>query len=227
MPKSKLIVSAVLLMAFAPAQATYIKSWVSDHLEVPLRQSPLPQAKSTKSLMTGQAVFLLQKSADQEWSLIELEGGERGWLPSKALTQEPVASALLAVAQQKLAASSEDNRRMKEENASLRQEKEALDSQKQQLSAELEQVRNELNNVNQASTQALQIQSERNQLRTALNSQQSAMDQVNEENQRLRQDERRQWFMIGAGVLLGGILLGLLLPRLKTRRRSSWGSSSL
>lgn len=36
-----------------------------------------------------------------------------------------------------------------------------------------------------------------------------------------RTREQRRWFMTGAGVLLAGLLLGLLLTRL--RRRSRWG----
>lgn len=227
MPKTKIIVTALLLVIFSPAEASYIRSWVSDHLEVPLRQAPLPQAKTLKSLPSGQSLFVLQKSTDQEWALIELESGERGWLPTKVLVQEPVASVQLATTQQKLTGAAEESRRMKEELSQLRLEKETLEKQNQQLSANLEQIRGELSNVTQASSEALQIQSERNQLRSALSSQQVAMDQVNLENQRLREDERREWFMIGSGVLLGGIVLGLLLPRLKTQRRSSWGSSSL
>jgi SH3 domain protein len=30
--------------------------------------------------------------------------------------------------------------------------------------------------------------------------------------------------MIGAGVILIGVLIGVLLPHLRFRRRSSWGS---
>jgi SH3 domain protein len=39
----------------------------------------------------------------------------------------------------------------------------------------------------------------------------------------IKRNTQRDWFLIGAGVLFGGILLGLILPRLKLRRRSGWG----
>jgi SH3 domain protein len=38
-----------------------------------------------------------------------------------------------------------------------------------------------------------------------------------------RTREQRRWFITGAGVLLAGVLLGLVLARLRLRRRSRWG----
>ena len=38
-----------------------------------------------------------------------------------------------------------------------------------------------------------------------------------------RTRDQRRWFVTGAGVLLAGLLLGLLLSRLRLRRRSRWG----
>lgn len=39
----------------------------------------------------------------------------------------------------------------------------------------------------------------------------------------LRTREQRRWFITGAAVLLAGLLLGLLLSRLRLRQRSRWG----
>ncbi len=47
--------------------------------------------------------------------------------------------------------------------------------------------------------------------------------QLRQENRRLADGAHRQWFLAGAGVLGGGLLVGLILPRLRTsRRRDSW-----
>jgi SH3 domain protein len=36
-------------------------------------------------------------------------------------------------------------------------------------------------------------------------------------------DKANRMFLIGAGVLLSGIVLGLLLPGLRLKKRETWG----
>jgi SH3 domain protein len=46
-----------------------------------------------------------------------------------------------------------------------------------------------------------------------------------QEIRELKNSAVQRWFLIGAGVLLGGIVLGLILPHLRMRKRKdSWGS---
>ena len=46
---------------------------------------------------------------------------------------------------------------------------------------------------------------------------------VQQENQSLADRSNRDWFLLGAGVLVSGVLVGLILPRLRVQRRSRWG----
>ena len=48
------------------------------------------------------------------------------------------------------------------------------------------------------------------------------MTQLQAANATLASRERRDWFLAGAGAVLIGVLLGLLLPRLRAGRRRSW-----
>ena len=45
---------------------------------------------------------------------------------------------------------------------------------------------------------------------------------IQQENQVLKDRSQREWFIAGAGVLLGGMLLGLILPKLRWRKKSGW-----
>jgi len=40
----------------------------------------------------------------------------------------------------------------------------------------------------------------------------------------LKDRSEREWFVRGAGVVIVGILIGLIVPRLKLRKKSSWDS---
>jgi len=48
---------------------------------------------------------------------------------------------------------------------------------------------------------------------------------LEQENRGPKNQANQRWSLSGAGVLAGGILLGLILPRLRLgRRKSAWGS---
>ena len=44
------------------------------------------------------------------------------------------------------------------------------------------------------------------------------------ENSALKDNDAKSWFLIGSAVLFGGLLLGLILPRLRFQKKDSWGS---
>jgi SH3 domain protein len=44
------------------------------------------------------------------------------------------------------------------------------------------------------------------------------------ENNTLKDSEAKNWFLIGAAVLFGGVIFGLLIPKLRFTRKNSWGS---
>ena len=97
-------------------------------------------------------------------------------------------------------------------------ETEALKTEKTHLIRELTSIRH-------ASSKAIQIQKERNQLQERIINLERDMQTVSHEKQTLEESTSQDWFLIGAGVLLGGIILGLILPRIRWRRRtSSWDS---
>jgi len=50
------------------------------------------------------------------------------------------------------------------------------------------------------------------------------LDILKLKNQRLTDKTEQNWFLIGAGVVIAGIILGLLLPHMRVKKnRSEWG----
>ena len=45
---------------------------------------------------------------------------------------------------------------------------------------------------------------------------------VQQENQSLKDRTARDWFMVGAAVVLLGIIIGLIIPKIRFRKKSSW-----
>ena len=51
---------------------------------------------------------------------------------------------------------------------------------------------------------------------------QRRLQDLEQENAAMKDSTQLDWFIRGAGVLLGGIILGLVLPRVRVRKRANW-----
>ncbi|MEW6039124.1 MAG: TIGR04211 family SH3 domain-containing protein [Pseudomonadota bacterium] len=125
---------------------------------------------------------------------------------------------------QKLAELENERKALETELAELRSGREAAESNSRNLGSEKERLAAELASIRQTSANALQIEAERDRLRETLATVERDLEAKRLENQALAEDTRQRWFLIGAGVLGAGFLLGLIAPQLGWRKRSSWDS---
>jgi SH3 domain protein len=76
-----------------------------------------------------------------------------------------------------------------------------------------------------ASANIVEVTNDRAELRKRVAELTRQAADLEQQNRDLSLQTTQRWFLIGAGVLGGGVLIGLLLPNLRFRRRkSSWGS---
>jgi SH3 domain protein len=75
------------------------------------------------------------------------------------------------------------------------------------------------------SSDAVSVAEERNSLREQVAELNRDLAEAKQETLELENNDTQHWFLIGASVLLGGIILGLILPNLRSRRpKQSWDS---
>lgn len=106
--------------------------------------------------------------------------------------------------------------RLQQELTQLKQDYRRLQADNQRLNEELAQLRRTAEN-------ALIIDERNRRLEQRTVELERSLQLVQQENDALRDRSSQQWFLRGAGVLLAGLLLGVFLPRLHTRRTSRWG----
>jgi SH3 domain protein len=99
----------------------------------------------------------------------------------------------------------------------------------QRAHSELQQIKDniesELTSLQRTAANAVRISNERDDLRKQVIALTRETEDLKQEKRELENSSTQRWFLIGAGVVTGGILLGLILPRLRVRRRrDSWGS---
>ncbi|MBA1329942.1 membrane protein, partial [Candidatus Endoriftia persephone str. Guaymas] len=87
------------------------------------------------------------------------------------------------------------------------------------------QLNQELQSIQRTASNAIRISNERNDLRKQVADLTRNVADLRQQNRDLSNESNRDWFLIGAAVVIAGILIGLLLPHLRfQRRRNNWGA---
>ncbi|MEN9680426.1 MAG: hypothetical protein RLZZ627_319 [Pseudomonadota bacterium] len=194
------LLSGVLLMALGFPSLASANLFVTAGKPVDLRTDLGPSSKSIRMVEGGSEVEEIRRMPKIGFTKIKLTSGETGWVPSARLSEQAPDPGQLILASQNL-----------------------LGLPPKQLEKEIAHTQTELNIVRQASLTARRMQEERDQLQITAHQLQAELEKLREEKAALNADQKQLWFALGAGALMSGILLGLILPRLKPKRRNVWG----
>lgn len=215
----------ILLLAFGLATPALAESrYVTDRLEIPMRSGTTNQHRIVRMLPSGTEVDILEVDKDKGYSRVRAPSGVDGWVLSRYLMDIPAARDRLVAAEKKLADLELQNKERAAKLAEAGNTRESLLIQNQQLQAENEQLSTELAEIRRTASNALALDSENKQLKNKLLQLEREQQNLIQENDSLKDRSDRDWFMVGAGVIILGIILGLILPRIKVKKRSSWDS---
>lgn len=218
------ILATLFLIVFS-GMVSARTAYVTDELKITLRTGESATHRIVRMLPTGQKLQVLSSDNANGYSKVRTENGQIGYVLTRQLINQPVARDRLAAIEAEMealkAAPGELNSRLAkltEQHRSLQQSHEALNRTKTQIDQELAALKRTASN-------AVRIANERNELRKQVASMTREIEDIKQQNRELENKTAQNWFLIGAGVVVGGILLGLILPHLRVRRRkSSWGS---
>lgn len=216
---------ATLLLILCSTAVSAKSAYVTDQVEITLRTGETTGHRIMRMLPTGEKLTVLGVNADSGYTKVRTSTGAVGYVLSRQLVDSPVARDRLAAAEAEVnalkAAPGELSSRLaklRDEHAKLQTAHETLNQAKQQVDQELAALKRTANN-------AVRIANERNELRKQVAGLTREIEDVKQQNRELENKTAQNWFLIGAGVVVGGVLLGLILPHLRVRRRkSSWGS---
>ena len=212
-----LVCSICLVMNTALAETNY----VSDQLEVTLRSGKSTSHSIIRMLRSGTPVEVLEEDKDSGYSMVRALGKE-GCVLSRYLMKGPVPRDQLADAEKKLAELELENRKMTTAMQALNEEKGAIEKKNSTMDADYRKVSQELAEIKRTASSALAIDSENKDLKSRLVALERNLQTLQQENENLKDRTARDWFMVGAGVVLIGILVGLIIPRIRWRKKSSW-----
>jgi SH3 domain protein len=212
-----LVCSTCLVTGLALAETNFI----SDQLEVTLRSGKSTSHSILRMLRSGTPVEVLEQDKDSGYSLIRAHGKE-GWVLTRYLMKGPVPRDQLTQAEKKLAELELENRKMMTAMQALKEEKGNIEKASSTMDADYRKVSQELAEIKRTASSALAIDSENKNLKSRVVTLERNLQTLQQENENLKDRTARDWFMVGAGVVLIGILVGLIIPRIRWRKKSSW-----
>jgi SH3 domain protein len=213
------LVSLFLVMAGNAAAET---RYISDRLEITMRSGKGTKYGITRMLRSGTPVEVLDIDKASGYSQIRTKSGKEGWVLSRFLMRGRAARDQLTTAEKNLAELELANNKIMANIKTLTQEKKLLEANLSDLDGESRNVSQELAEIKRTASSALALNSENKNLKGRVVSLEREMQTLNQENESLKDRTARDWFMVGAAVILLGIITGLIIPRIRFRKKSSW-----
>ncbi|MGI9260621.1 MAG: TIGR04211 family SH3 domain-containing protein [Woeseiaceae bacterium] len=217
----------VLMLVFGlgfTMTASAQSAWVSDQFEVMLRTGPSTNNAIQLQVDSGTELEILGEDAEAGYTQVRTRGGTEGWVLSRYLMGEPSAREQLVTLTQQLTDATSDSSGLGSQLSALRGEFDSASRQIRELEQDKTSLQQQLDDITEKAADTLAIDRQNQNLQQQLTDAEIQVSLLQQENEDLSGQTTRNWFITGALVLFGGVLLGLVLPRMKFQRRSRYDS---
>lgn len=212
----------LVLVATVSGLAQAETRYVSDRLEIQMRTGKGTQFKILRMLPSGTALEVLEVDQQNGYSRVRSAGGVEGWVLNRYLMKGKAARDRLAEAEKELARLELENRKLSASVGELKNAKGSVDQERGALSKENRKLSQELEAIRRTASSALAIDAENKDLKSKIVAYERQAQTLKQENEGLKDRTARDWFMVGAGVIILGMIIGLIIPRIRWRKKSSW-----
>lgn len=214
----------ILLITFGSAQADVV--YVADDDNLAVRKSASSYAEVIKVLPTGTSVTVVEEP-HRGFIKVKLADGTEGFIKTKYTKKEPPKYDAKDVASETIANLNKEIDGLKKE---LTMAKDAADPNRPiatDLENQLAQMKNEMNELKSADKGRLKEDRDRLQEQFVASQQELSKikqeyDQVNLEKKILEDTTQQDWLLYGGALVIIGIFLGFILPKIRWGRSNSW-----
>jgi len=218
----KLRMALVIVALYLPLTSWGQSAWVSDQFEITLRTGPSTTNAIERMLSSGTELVVLEQDDESGYSHVRTTGGTEGWVLTRYLMDEPSAREQLERLTQQLTSASAEGASMTSQLSAIRGQYETATRTISQLEQDKAGLQAQLDDITRKAANTLAIDEQNQRLQQQLTDADIRISLLEQENEQLTGQTNRNWFITGALVLFGGVLLGLILPRLKFQRRSRY-----
>ena len=198
--------------------------YVRDTLYVPLRGGQTTEHRILhRGLKSGTPLELLETNKETGFSRVRTQSNVIGWIKTQYLTEQPIAlDALVKLKQEHSALEAEyqqillRQQSLNTENADLKRSIDGATEKNKTIGRELAYITALAADVITINEDNKRLTIERDNLNTEIEDLMRVIRQLND-------DENQNWFLLGAGVIFSGLLIGFWIARRLYGRRGNSG----
>lgn len=219
MKRKWMLIGMLVMLVVQPAMAA---KYVSDVLWVSLRTTAADASESIRVLKSGAKLEVLEEEEVDGYLHVKTSKGEEGWIKSRYLMDEPVAAIRVSALEKEITDLKKENDELKSHMSSVRKDGKETDRERKRMLSENQRLVAENKKLAEIAKEPLQLSQENEKLKAENDRLLAENTRMKEEYEFVQDEGQRSWFITGAGVLFTGIILGIIFPSLRFRRRSSW-----
>lgn len=216
------LILALVVTGTGIAQARTV--YIDDTLFAPVRTGQGTQYRILHNgLRSGTAVTLLESNEESGYSRIRTSTGLEGWIPTRHLTNQPIARDRLAAVNQELEQARAQLQEARDSLNNVSSEREELSANEERLERRVAELTDELEEIRTISANALTLDRRNRELQEDNQKMRNEVEVLTAEVQRLEARKESDFMLLGAGLLILGMILAVVLPWLKpSKKTDNW-----
>ncbi len=221
MTSLRLLLSLLLIIAsVSVAQARTV--WVDDKLYLPVRSGAGSQFRIIENAVPSGTPLEVLEVGDG-YTKVRTPKGTEGWVSSQYLSNQPIAADRLRRATQQLEQARSELTSVREQLSAVTEERDNLQNAESSLSNRAGELQEELTRIKNIAADSINLERRNRELREENQKLRNDLEVLTAENERLEASKDSDFMLLGAGLVLCGVLLALLIPMLKpTRKTDNW-----
>lgn len=204
----------------AHAQTRY----VTDEFEIMLRTGPSVQNKIVKALKSGTRLEVLRLDAGNGHSQVQTSRGEIGYVLTRFLSQNPSARNRVRYLEEQLEQLKSKPGELQSLLVNSQDENQELIRLNTELTDQLQKATTELSEIQRISGDSVKLAQKAAKLEAEVQQLLLQLDDIRIQNETLKDQSAKRWYVLGSGTVFLGLLLGWILSIAKRPRRNSWGA---
>lgn len=218
----RLAISALfILSSIAAAQAKTV--WVDDQLYLPVRSGAGSQYRIIENAVPSGTAMEVIETSDTGYTRVRTAKGNDGWVSSQYLSDTPIAADRLKTVSRQLEQAKTELSSLREQLKDVSSERDNLSDAESSLSTRSDELQQELMRIKNIASNSINLERRNGELLGENQKLRNDLEVLTAENERLEASKESDFMLVGAGLVLGGVLLALLIPMLKpTRKTDNW-----